>query len=152
MADFLCTLGWNLKLMATGLGWCENAEFFFWLLRFMHSNGLLAIKILKTFIFSRHPLRNSPIPSIFFCSFLEYLEPTQENIPSLPLVEGNSSPLTSFNNGSRRHHGGNKRGFRTFPNTNGRVWNRFKGMTLGFGKLVSFRKIYIWLYKTDIFV
>ena len=29
MADFLCILGQNLKLMATGLGWWENSEFFF---------------------------------------------------------------------------------------------------------------------------
>ena len=28
MADFLCIFGRNLKLMATGLGWWENSEFF----------------------------------------------------------------------------------------------------------------------------
>ena len=29
MAEFLCTFVQNLKLMAPGLGWWENSEFFF---------------------------------------------------------------------------------------------------------------------------
>ena len=28
MADFLCILSRNLKLLATGLGWWENSDFF----------------------------------------------------------------------------------------------------------------------------